>query len=133
MVLKIGLVGCGAIGTEIAMAIDRGDIGAELVAVFDRNEDRAGELIKCLKAQPMLSDLEDLVERSEIVVEAASQRAVMEVAKATLERGRDLMIMSVGALLDRYVYRMVENLARENGCRVNMLNKALRSARMIHV
>lgn len=42
MVLKIGLVGCGAIGTEIAMAIDRGDIGAELVAVFDRNEDRAG-------------------------------------------------------------------------------------------
>ncbi|MDD2637742.1 MAG: Gfo/Idh/MocA family oxidoreductase, partial [Methanothrix sp.] len=125
MVLKIGLVGCGAIGTEIAMAIDRGDIGAELVAVFDRNEDRAGELIKCLKAQPMLSDLEDLVERSEIVVEAASQRAVMEVAKATLERGRDLMIMSVGALLDRYVYRMVENLARENGCRVYIPSGAI--------
>jgi aspartate dehydrogenase len=125
MVLKIGLVGCGAIGTEIAMAIDRGDIAAELVAVFDRNEDRAGELIKCLKAQPMLSDLEDLVERSEIVVEAASQRAVMEVAKASLERGRDLMIMSVGALLDRYVYRMVENLARENGCRVYIPSGAI--------
>jgi aspartate dehydrogenase len=37
MVLKIGLVGCGAIGTEIAKAIDRGEIEASLVGVFDRN------------------------------------------------------------------------------------------------
>ena len=56
MVLKIGLVGCGAIGTEIARAIDSGDIAAELVAVFDRNEDRARELLRGLKAQPKLSD-----------------------------------------------------------------------------
>ncbi|HII07022.1 MAG TPA: aspartate dehydrogenase [Methanotrichaceae archaeon] len=125
MVLKIGLVGCGAIGTEIARAIDSGDIAAELVAVFDRNVDRAGELMKCLKAQPMLSDLADLVERSDIVVEAASQRAVPEVAKATLGMGRDLMVMSVGALLDRYLYRMVEVLAKENGCRVYLPSGAI--------
>lgn len=125
MVLKIGLVGCGAIGTEIARAIDSGDIAAELVAVFDRNEDRAGELLRDLKTQPKLSCLEDLVERSDIVVEAASQRAVAEVAKAALERGRDLMIMSVGALLDRRLYRMVEDLAKEHGCRVYLPSGAI--------
>ncbi len=125
MVLKIGLVGCGAIGTEIARAIDHSDIAAELVAVFDRNVNRAEELMKGLKAKPALLDLEELVERSEIVVEAASQRAVPEVAKAALERGRDLMIMSVGALLDRHLYRMVEDLAKENGCRVYLPSGAI--------
>ena len=125
MVLKIGLVGCGAIGMEIARAIDRGDIAADLVAVFDRNEERAKELVKGLETKPVLSDLEDLVERSDIVVEAASQRAVPSVAKATLERGRDLMIMSVGALLDGGLFRMVEGLARDNGCRVYLPSGAI--------
>jgi len=125
MVLKIGLVGCGAIGTEIARAIDRGDIAAELVAVFDRNADRAGELMRGLKARPRLSGLEDLVERSEIVVEAASQRAVPEVARAALLRGRDLMIMSVGALMDRDLLRMVEDLAKEHRCRVYIPSGAI--------
>ncbi len=125
MVLKIGLVGCGAIGTEIARAIDRGDIEALLVAVFDRNEERARELIRGLSAKPPLLGLEDLVERSEIVVEAASQQAVPQVAKAALERGRDLMIMSVGALLDGPLRKMVEDLAKEHGCRVYLPSGAI--------
>jgi len=125
MVLKIGLVGCGAIGMEIAKAIDSGDIAAELVAVFDRNEDRARELMKDLLAKPQLLSLEDLVERSEIVVEAASQRAVPAVAKAALTRGRDLMIMSVGALLDGRLRQMVEDLAREHGCRIYLPSGAI--------
>ena len=125
MVLKIGLVGCGAIGAEIARAIDCGNIAAELVAVFDRNEERAQELMADLLAKPLLLSLEDLVERSEIVVEAASQRAVPEVAKAALTRGRDLMIMSVGALLDGDLRQMVEDLAKEHGCRVYLPSGAI--------
>jgi aspartate dehydrogenase len=125
MVLKIGLVGCGAIGAEIARAIDSGDISGELVAVFDRNVERAEELANSLEVRPILSELEDLVERSDIVVEAASQKAVPEVAKAALERGRDLMIMSVGALLDRSLLRMVEDLAEENGSRVYLPSGAI--------
>jgi aspartate dehydrogenase len=125
MVLKIGLVGCGAIGTEIARAIDRGDIAAELVAVFDRNEERAHDLLRDLKAKPLLLGLEELVERSEIVVEAASQRAVPEVVKAALTRGRDLMIMSVGALLDKTLRQMVEDLAKEHGGRVYLPSGAI--------
>ncbi|HPE63046.1 MAG TPA: aspartate dehydrogenase [Methanothrix sp.] len=125
MVLKIGLVGCGAIGMEIAKAIDRGDVAAELVAVFDRNEDRARDLVKGLETKPMISDLEVLVERSDLVVEAASQRAVAGVAKAALERGRDLMIMSVGALMDQDLRRMVEGLAKDRSCRVYLPSGAI--------
>jgi len=49
MHLKIGLVGCGAIGTEIAKAIDRGDIDADLVAVCDHNPETAVALIESLQ------------------------------------------------------------------------------------
>jgi len=125
MVLKIGLVGCGAIGLEIARAIDRGEVEAELVAVFDRNGDRARELLKGLRGKPRLLELEELVEGSDIVVEAASQRAVPEVARAALGRGRDLMIMSVGALLDPGLRRTVEELARDRGCRVYLPSGAI--------
>jgi len=41
MPLKIGLVGCGAIGTEIAKAIDSEEIDADLVAVCDHNPETA--------------------------------------------------------------------------------------------
>ena len=125
MVLKIGLVGCGAIGLEIARSIDRGDVAADLVAIFDRNEEKARELVGGLEKKPSLLDLEGLVERSDLVVEAASQRAVAGVAKAALDRGRDLMIMSVGALLDPGLYRMVEGLARDRGCRVYLPSGAI--------
>ncbi|MHC1631182.1 MAG: aspartate dehydrogenase [Methanotrichaceae archaeon] len=125
MVLKIGLIGCGAIGSEIARAIDRGDISAELVAVYDRNSEGAKKLIECLKVRPKLSDLDELVEQADIVVEAAAQKAVPSVARETLERGRDLMIMSVGALLDKGLYKSVERLAREHNCKVYLPSGAI--------
>jgi len=125
MVLKIGLVGCGAIGTEIARALGEGEIAADLVAVHDRNSKSAGELIEHLKTRPLLLDLETLVERSDIVVEAASQKVVPIVAKAALGKGKDLMIMSVGALLDRDLHETVQEMAREHNCKVYLPSGAI--------
>ncbi len=125
MVLKIGLIGSGAIGTEIARAIDEGEIDAELVAVCDRNSKTAGELIESLKAHPKFTELDELVEVSDIVVEAASQKAVPTVAKAALRKGKDLMIMSVGALLDKELYETVERLAKEHNSKVYLPSGAI--------
>jgi aspartate dehydrogenase len=125
MVLKIGLVGCGAIGNEIARAIDRGEISADLVAICDRNVKKAERLIKSLKGRSKIAKLDELVEMADIVVEAASQSAVPAVASAALSRGKDLMIMSVGALLDKDLYSKVERLARENECKVYLPSGAI--------
>ncbi|RNJ75314.1 MAG: aspartate dehydrogenase, partial [Nitrosopumilus sp. H13] len=38
---KIGLLGCGTIGTQIALAIDSGAIPAKLTHVFDSSENAA--------------------------------------------------------------------------------------------
>lgn len=125
MVFKIGLVGCGAIGSEIAKSIDRGDISARLVAVCDHNPDTANELINILKEKPVKANLEELVNSSDIVVEAASQRAVPAIARATLEKGKSLMIMSVGALADVELYRSIKKMASMHGSKVYLPSGAI--------
>jgi len=124
MHLKIGLVGCGAIGTEIAKAIDRGDIDADLVAVCDHNPETAVALIESLQ-KTIKAKLDELVALSDIVVEAASQRAVPAIARAALENGKSVMIMSVGALADAEFYREVKKLARDHGSRVYIPSGAI--------
>ena len=125
MPLKIGLVGCGAIGTEIAKAIDSGEIDANLVAVCDHNPETANALIDSLQAKPIKAKLEELVSLSDLVVEAASQKAVPAIAIAALEKGKSLMIMSVGALVDQELYRKLKNLAKEHDSRVYIPSGAI--------
>jgi aspartate dehydrogenase len=125
MPLKIGLVGCGAIGTEIAKAIDSGEIDANLVAVCDHNPETAIALIDSLRAKPIKAKLEELVSLSDLVVEAASQKAVPAIAIAALEKGKSLMIMSVGALVDQELYRKLKNLAKEHDSRVYIPSGAI--------
>lgn len=111
MPLKIGLVGCGAIGAQIANAIDSGLVDADLVSVCDHNLKAALALIESLQHKPKRTDLEELVELSDVVVEAASQKAVPAVAKAALARGKRLMIMSVGALADPELFGEIKSQA----------------------
>ena len=125
MVFKIGLVGCGAIGSEIAKAIDQGKISARLVAVCDHNPDTANELINTLKEKPVRANLEELVNSSDIVVEAASQRAVPAIARATLEMGKSLLIMSVGALADMELYKSIKKMASMHGSKVYLPSGAI--------
>ena len=42
---KIGLLGCGAIGTQIALAIDSGKIPATLTHVYDQSKEAAESLV----------------------------------------------------------------------------------------
>lgn len=125
MPIKIGLVGCGAIGAEIARAVDRGAMDASLVAVCDHNPATAVALIDSLEHKPVKARLDELVSLSDLVVEAASQRAVPAVAAATLTKGKRLMIMSVGALADRELFASVKRLAKEHGSMVYLPSGAI--------
>jgi len=125
MPLKIGLVGCGAIGAEIAKAVDSSTLDANLVAVCDHNPETAVALIDSLQHKPARVKLEDLVSLSDVVVEAASQNAVPAIARATLAAGKKLMIMSVGALADMEFFAEVKALAKEHGSRVYLPSGAI--------
>ena len=46
---KIGLLGCGVMGTQIALAIDSGEIPGILTHVYDDSKEASSELVSKLK------------------------------------------------------------------------------------
>lgn len=115
---RIGIVGAGAIGKEIARAIDNGTVPAKLEAIWDRDVTEADKLAASLKSKPRVLPLEELVREANFIVEAASQAAVKEVAVAALTNSRSVMIMSVGALSDKELLERIRSLARDNNCNI---------------
>jgi len=108
---RIALLGCGAIGTQIALSIDSGKIPGILTHVYDSSKDAANTLVSKLDAKPEIVENSHLLSSHsvDIVVEAASQDAVKDVGLSVLQNKRDLMIMSVGALLDESVYDILSD------------------------
>lgn len=108
---RIGLLGCGAIGTQIAYAIDTGKIPGVLTHIYDNSKDAAIELVSKLHNKPLIVENSHLLSSNpiDIIVEAASQDAVRDVALSVLQNKRDLMIMSVGALLDESIYDVLSD------------------------
>lgn len=112
---RVALLGCGVMGTRIALAIDSGEIPAVLTHVYDSSERASGELLGKLRCKPAVARNAHLLSSNpvDIVVEAASQDAVRDVALSVLQNRKDLMIMSAGALLDESVHDILAEACRD--------------------
>ncbi|MEX2224407.1 MAG: aspartate dehydrogenase [Candidatus Rokuibacteriota bacterium] len=106
--LKVGIVGMGVIGHRVAEALTRGIPGTALVGVSVRKPATAA----AFAALP----LDTLIERSDLIVEAATQAALREFGPAVLAAGKHLMVLSVGALVG--VLDDWARLAEKHGCRI---------------
>ncbi len=115
MALRVGIGGFGAIGRQVAAAIDAGIEGLALAAVSAR--DRAGAEARQagFRSPAPVVPLGELAARSDLVVECAPAALFEEVALPAIERGRIFVPASVGALLPRM--HLVER-ARETGARI---------------
>src|ERR687896_698899 len=99
----VGLMGCGSIGTRLALAVDSGSVAnASISGLFDIIDGSASELKTRLKSSPQAyPNFETFVEsEADIIIEAASQQAVKSFGKRIIQSGKDMMVMSVGALAD---------------------------------
>lgn len=123
--LKVGIIGCGAIGAEICKAIDAKIINAKLVAVYDRSTEHCEKLLSSLNNKPRISPPFELISRADIVVECASQAAVSELGLKVLERGKDLMVLSVGAFMDSKLLNRFVRAAKEHNCRIYIPSGAI--------
>jgi len=121
------LLGCGAIGTQIALAIDSGKIPATLTHVYDIERSHADNLISKLKQKPEVVTNSHLLSSNpvDLVVEAASQDAVRKDAVSILQNKKDLMIMSAGALLDESVFEVISDACRDFGKTVYLPSGAI--------
>ena len=127
--MKIALVGCGAIGTILARAIDAGEAGeVELAWLFDIKSENCELLAKKLRSKPRLAKNigEILADKSvDLVLEAASQSAVTQYALDVLGSKKDLMIMSVGALGDEKLLESIKKEAEKVGKKVYVPSGAI--------
>lgn len=110
--MKLGIIGCGAIGTDVARAADKmNDI--EKIYLFDSNPDAAKNLCASVK-KASIQTVEKFLEDVDVVFEAASQQAVTRYAADVLEAGKDLIIMSIGSLFDDAFRKKLEDIARRH-------------------
>jgi aspartate dehydrogenase len=100
--LKVGIIGCGAIGTEIAKACQgRLKDKIDLSGICDIDEKKASVLNKVLVKNVPILNLEDIIKNSGLIVEAASAAMSADVLEKCIDAGRDCLMMSVGGLLGR--------------------------------
>jgi aspartate dehydrogenase len=97
----IGLVGCGAIGNKTAEFIsNKLKDKTCLWAIADKDISRALNLSRKLASKPKVLDVERLIKGSDLVIETASQAAAKEVLSKAVLYKKDVIIVSVGALVD---------------------------------
>lgn len=98
--VRVGLVGCGAIGARLAEAIERRYAHtARLVAIHDREPRHAQRLQRRLRRAPPIVTLPQLIRKSQVILEAASVDAAAKLVPLALAAHRDILVMSVGGLL----------------------------------
>lgn len=115
--MRITIVGCGSIGKKLAAAADE---MAEVKRIYliDIIGEKADKLASGLKKAIVVKDIEEELYHSDLVVEAATQDAVRSIMPKVVARGVDIMITSVGALVDDDFRSMVFEKANECEARI---------------
>ncbi len=110
--LRIGLVGCGAIGRALAKGVEQEGFPAELAGLTSRTREKAESLSAELVSSPPVLDLPDLLAASDLIVEAVSPESARSVIEQTLRADRDILVLTVGALI---LHPELLELSRERG------------------
>ena len=97
--MKIGVIGCGAIGSVICKFVDNELNDSKIVAVCDIDSKKAHELSNTLKSRPLVMDIEHVIRISDIVVEAVSPSIVRQLLEKCIINRKHLMVLSVGGII----------------------------------
>jgi aspartate dehydrogenase len=119
---RVGIVGLGAIGRPLCRALDQGIQGLTLAGATARDRAKAEAFLGTLQHPAPFLDLAALIAAADLVVEASTQAHLEEIAPKTLGAGKDLVILSCGALLR---HKDWVDLAEANGCRIYVPSGAI--------
>ncbi|UCD54804.1 MAG: aspartate dehydrogenase [Candidatus Omnitrophota bacterium] len=108
--LKVGIIGCGTIGNEIAascMGLLKDKV--ELKALYDIDRKKAEGLSRLIKRDITVDSMDMLFDKADLIVESASAGISRKVVEKAVEKSKDVMIMSIGGLIQS------EGLLKEAG------------------
>jgi len=98
------------------------------VVVYDQVFEKSQYLVSKLFSKPRIAKtFDELIEANDLdlVIEAASQGAVTQYASKVLKAGKDLMVMSVGALVDSELREEIRRSAHSTGKKVYIPSGAI--------
>ena len=119
--IRIGLLGCGTIAHLIAAHA----CGFAIAALYDLDPDRARELAGSFGGTACASFEAFVAADVDLVVEAASAGAVRAHGETVLRAGKDLVVMSVGALADPALLARLRAAALASGRKVRIPSGAV--------
>lgn len=122
--MKVGIIGCGAIANIIASRIVPEDNGIEIKYFYDKDIERAENLASFADGVAVIR-LEDMLDDVDLVLECASPTSVKALAPLILGRGIDMIIMSIGAFMDKDFYTEASSLAKRNNAHIHLPSGAI--------
>ena len=122
--MKVGIIGCGAIANIITTSIVSEESNIEIAYFFDKDIERA-ENIASLAGGVAVLDFEDMLKDVDLVLECASPDSVKHFAPIVLERGIDMIVMSIGAFMDTDFYTDVLKIAKDNNAKIHLPSGAV--------
>jgi aspartate dehydrogenase len=122
--MKVLLIGCGAIGRAIAAAVaNEPDIHItqvlEVAQYADAVRSALGQGVKVISS---LGEFDDSVD---CAVECAGHAAVKAHVPALLQRGIDVILVSMGSLSEEGLAESLEAAAREGGAQLTLISGAV--------
>ena len=119
---SIGIVGCGAIGRALIAAVTSGQLAVRIAGVTSRTEKSARDFLGTFASPPPYMSLSELITAADLIVEAAGGAVVQSLAEQAFAAGKDLMVISVGALLE---HPEIIKKSRQSGCRLYVPSGAI--------
>lgn len=117
--MKLALIGCGYLNDIIANALKDGFLPEyELVGVMGKYPEEAQDFAKRHNCKACNNILELMDLKPEYTVEAASPQAVKDYAETILEKGSNLVMLSIGAFADVDFYEEIKKVALKNNRKV---------------
>ncbi|NQD67098.1 aspartate dehydrogenase [Bacillus haikouensis] len=125
--MKLGLIGCGNIGEFLLQAINIDGLlpGGKIVSIYGRREEVASEIAEKYGAQPY-HDVDSLLHSNvDLVIEAATIEAAKEHSLKVLEGGKDLLLSSIGVMVDATFEASVREICQKNNVAVFLPSGAI--------
>jgi aspartate dehydrogenase len=122
--VNICVIGCGAIGTTIARAVEPMP-EIKIVYLTDRSKECATRLQEKMTKVRYVPDIVPVLKDIRLVVEAASQDAARYYVPLALSAGVDVLIMSVGIFQDEEFQNDAFRLAKRKSAKIYMPSGAI--------
>lgn len=123
---KLGIVGSGSLGSIIGKVVSSElSYNYEITGVLSRNIENARKLAEVINSKAYENIDEMLEDKPDYIIEAASPKVVKDIGIKVLEKGVNLIPLSVGAFADRKFLKEAKVAAMDNHCQIHIPSGAV--------